>query len=95
MPKSLLSPNVKAALDDAVKSELFASHLYKHVAVLDVPQLVGRLEHAVGLAHTRGEAEEDLEPPAACALLSRLHAAQQLIGVGSVVGLRHRVVLPC
>jgi len=32
MPKSLLSPNVKAALDDAVKSELFASHLYKHVA---------------------------------------------------------------
>ena len=32
MPKSLLSPNVKAALDDAVKSELFASHLYRHVA---------------------------------------------------------------
>lgn len=78
-----------------VRAPVVLDDAHDHVAVLDVPQLVGRLEHAVGLAHTRGEAEEDLEPPAACALLSRLHAAQQLIGVGSVVGLRHRVVLPC
>ena len=30
--KSLLSPQVKAILDEAVSQELYASHLYRHVA---------------------------------------------------------------
>lgn len=32
--KSLLSPQVKAMLDEAVSQELYASHLYRHVANL-------------------------------------------------------------
>ena len=32
MPKSLLSPEVKACLDEAVHAELYAANLYKHLA---------------------------------------------------------------
>ena len=32
MPKSLLSPEVKACLDEAVHAELYAANLYKHIA---------------------------------------------------------------
>jgi len=32
MPKSLLSPEVKAALDEAIHAELYASNLYLHLA---------------------------------------------------------------
>ena len=32
MPKSLLSPEVKAALDEAIHAELYASNLYLHIA---------------------------------------------------------------
>ena len=32
MPKPLLSPEVKACLDEAVHAELYAANLYKHIA---------------------------------------------------------------
>ena len=32
MPKSLLAPKIKSILDEAIAAELFAGHLYRHIA---------------------------------------------------------------
>ncbi len=54
-----------------------------HIHAL-VAALVGGFEHGIGLAHAGGITEEDLELAARLAgLLLRLHAGQQLVGVGA------------
>jgi hypothetical protein len=66
-----------------------------HIELLDLTQLVRHLQHAVRLAHARREAEVDLQLPALCASLVLLQAAEQRVGVGSVVGLLHRSTARC
>ena len=47
--------------------------------------LAGGLEHGVGLAHTRGHAEKDLQLAPLPLVLLPLDGFQQLVGVGSLI----------
>ena len=56
MPKSLLSPEVKACLDEAVHAELYAANLYKHIA-----NQVQRLGHFGAQKFFLAESASELE----------------------------------
>lgn len=56
MPKSLLSPEVKACLDEAVHAELYAANLYKHIA-----NQVQRLGYFGAQKYFAKESAEELE----------------------------------